>query len=139
MTLNELQKKSKKTIQLYPSGQTEYDDLLAKIDSYEGELIWFSGEVDKVYEGSKPETYQIWVCGERNYGAAGGKACLGQILMLHSLELGPEIQVEDIVQMAGTVMGIQKTTLRIQANGGYHYIEVLAPKISVVNVKVVDN
>ena len=59
--------------------------------------------------------------------------------MLHSLELGPKIQVEDIVQIAGTVMGIQKTTLRIQANGGYHYIEVLAPKISVVNVKVVDN
>ena len=139
LSVDELQTKSKKSIQRYPSGQTEYDDLLANLDSYGGELVWYSGEVDQVHEGETPETYQIWVCGERNYGAAGGKACLGRVLMLHSLELGPEIKVEDIVQMAGTVMGLQKTSLKIQANGGWHYIEVLAPKVSVVNIKVVDN
>ena len=81
----------------------EYVNLRDNIESHKGELLLYVGAVERVYLGSEQGTYQIWLC---TAGLIqGGKLCYDPILLLHSLDRGPEFIQGDKAEIAGILIG----------------------------------
>ena len=108
-----------------------YKQLKDNIDHYEGELVWFDGEVYQNFEGSVPNTYQIYVFvtpleGPERY------EWTEQILLLHSLERGPELPEGKKVRVSGIVTGLHVQPLKIVYTN-----EIVAPIISVIKAALI--
>ena len=85
------------------SNSYDYVNLRDNIERHKGELLWYVGDVERVYSGSVEGTYQIWLC---TAGLIqGGKLCYDPILLLHSLDRGPEFFQGDKVEIAGVLIG----------------------------------
>ena len=99
-----------------------YYDLNVSTDYYKGNLLWFEGKVKEVFEGKKSGTYQITIETKHVTEVAGNKVDKWRdpIFLLYSLERGPELHENDMVQFTGTVLGTYMTKefgLRNPASG----------------------
>ena len=107
--------KGMSVVELKPMSKTpSHQELVSNIDNYKGKLVWLEGKVVQVFEGSEAKTYQIYVNvthdtrGARNPMVTGKKVdrWTDPILLLYTLERGPELHKDDMVQVAGTINGI---------------------------------
>ena len=110
-----------------------YKELKDNIDSYEGKLVSFEGEVFQNFEGSVANTYQIYVFVTPTEGPERYR-WKDQILLYHSLERGPEFSVGSKVRIAGIVIGlhVQPLSERYAAAS-----ERVAPIISVIKAELI--
>ena len=88
-----------------------YYDLNVSTDYYKGNLVWFEGKVKEVFEGGKSGTYQVTIDTKHTTDVAGTKVDKWRdpIFLLYSLEMGPELHENDMVQFTGTVIGTYTT------------------------------
>ena len=88
-----------------------YYDLNVSTDTYKGDLVWFEGKVKEVFEGKEPGTYQITIDTKHVTEVAGNKVDKWRdpIFLLYSLERGPELHENDMIQFTGTVLGTYMT------------------------------
>ena len=120
------------------SNTPAYIDLRDNIDNFNGDLVWFSGQISKVFQGSEPNSFQIYVDVTHITESTDTKVdpWRDPILLLHSLDRGPELHEGSMVQFAGTVHGIFSTKIK-------HYSETSAaqafnmPIISVIKAEPV--
>ena len=93
------------------STEVLYYDLNVSTDYYKGNLLWFEGKVKEVFEGEKSGTYQVTIDTKHVTEVAGNKVDKWRdpILLLYSLERGPELHKDDMVQFTGTVLGTYTT------------------------------
>ena len=93
------------------STEVLYYDLNVSTDYYKGNLVWFEGKVKEVFEGEQSGTYQITIDTKHVTEVAGNKVDKWRdpIFLLYSLERGPELHENDMVQFAGTVLGTYTT------------------------------
>ena len=120
LSMEELQAKSKT-----PS----YKELRDNIDSHQGKLVWFEGKVYQNFEGTEPNTYQVFVYVTPIEGTDEWK-WEEQVLLLHSLDRGPELLVDGRVVIAGLVIGAHDQV--VERNW-----RRFAPIISVVKAELV--
>ena len=120
------------------SNTPNYIDLRDNIANFNGDLVWFSGQISKVFQGSEPNSFQIYVDITHITESAGTKVDTWRdpILLLYSLDRGPELHEGNMVQFAGTVHGIFST--KIQRHPGSSEAQVWdMPIISVIKVEPV--
>lgn len=129
LSIEELKEKSEKPRQ---------PDLINRIDDYKGKLVWFQGEVGTVVEGSKANTYQIYVYVTHITEVVGTKVDRWRdpIVLLYSQERGPELKANDMVQFSGIVLSV------LPGTGLYHpqYVNpnhVDRPMVNAVKVELV--
>ena len=108
-----------------------YKELKDNIDSYEGELVSFDGEVYQNFEGSVANTYQIYVYVTPMEGPERYR-WTDQILLYHSLERGPELSQGKEVRVSGIVIGIHEQKLTKD-----WFAERVAPIISVIKAELI--
>ena len=106
-----------------------YKELKDNIDSYEGELVSFDGEVYQNFEGSVANTYQIYVFVTPTETTERYR-WTDQILLYHSLERGPKFSVGSKVSVSGIVIGIHVKTVERSK-------ERAAPIISVIKAELI--
>ena len=100
------------------SNTPAYIDLRDNIDNFNGDLVWFAGQIGRVYLGSEPNSFQIYVDVTYITESAGTKVdtwrdpLSGSVLLLYSLDRGPELHEGNMVQFAGTVHGIFTPQIR---------------------------
>ena len=100
------------------SNTPAYIDLRDNIDNFNGDLVWFAGQIGRVYPGSEPNSFQIYVDVTYITESAGTKVdtwrdpLSGSVLLLYSLDRGPELHEGNMVQFAGTVHGIFPPQIR---------------------------
>ena len=116
-----------------------YKELKDTTDNYEDTLLSFEGEVYQNFEGSSANTYQTYVFvtpleGPEPYDGTE------QILLLHSLERGPELLEGSKVRISGIVIGLHVQSLRaITAQGRAYTSERATPIISVIKAELITN
>ena len=97
------------TMEQLKSNSTEilYYDLNISTDYYKGKLVWFKGKVKEVFEIQEPGTYQVFIDTKHVTDVAGMKVDKWRdpVLLLYSVERGPELHENDMVQFTGTVLG----------------------------------
>ena len=113
-----------------------YKELKDTIDNYEGELVPFEGEVYQNFEGSSANTYQTYVFvtpleGPEPYDGTE------QILLLHSLERGPELLEGSKVRISGIVIGLHVQQLSGGSANFRKVSERVAPIISVIKAELI--
>ena len=112
-----------------------YGSIRSNIETYTNKLVSFQGVVEKVFEGSKQGTYQIWMC---NASTTTSDPCKEPVLLLYSTDRGPALEKDDTVHAAGILVGSQKKTVNLGAgtsSGGS--TRVVAPMVSVIKAKIV--
>ena len=120
------------------SNTPAYIELRDNIDNFNGDLVWFSGQISKVFQGSEPNSFQIYVDVTHITESTDAKVDRWRdpILLLHSLDRGPELHQGNMVQFAGTVHGIFST--KIQKHPGSAEAQVWdMPVISVIKAEPV--
>ena len=116
-----------------------YRDVTIDIENYKGKLIWYEGKVDRLFKGSKPNTFQVWVHVTHVSEVAGTKVDKWRdpILLLYSLERGPELKADDSLQFVGTVLGLYVTSEQRLPGSGMtnkrYYPQVNAIKVDLVD------
>ena len=129
LTMEELKARSK---------TPEYEQLRDNIDSHEGDLVWFEGVVDQVWEGSDPNTFQIYINVTRvtELGSREVDKWRDPVMLLYSSERGPELQEGNMVQFSGTVEGLY-TTKEQYSPGSSLFKTISRPMISVIKAEMV--
>ena len=118
------------------SNTPAYVDLRDNIDNFNGDLVWFMGQIREVFQGSEPNSFQIYADVTHITESAGTKVDTWRdpVLLLHSLDRGPELHEGNMVQFAGTVHGIFST--KIQRHPGSSAPQVWdMPIISVIKAE----
>ena len=124
------------------SNTPAYIDLRDNIDNFNGDLVWFSGQISKVFQGSEPNSFQIYVDVTHITESTDTKVdtwrdpLSGSVLLLYSLDRGPELHEGNIVQFAGTVHGIFTPQIRRFADQSAAQVFNL-PVISVIKAEPV--
>ena len=119
-----------------------YIDLRDNITNFNGDLVWFSGQISKVFQGSEPNSFQIYVDVTHITESTDTKVdtwrdpLSGSVLLLYSLDRGPELHEGNIVQFAGTVHGIFTPQIRRFADQSAAQVFNL-PVISVIKAEPV--
>ena len=120
------------------STEVLYYDLNVSTDYYKGNLVWFEGKVKEVFEGEQSGTYQITIDTKHVTEVAGNKVDKWRdpIFLLYSLERGPELHENDMIQFTGTVLG--SYTNKEPHLSLYQYSrEVTKPMVNAVKVEPV--
>ena len=115
-----------------------YYDLNVSTDYYKGNLVWFEGKVKEVFEGENSGTYQVTIDTKHVTEVAGNKVDKWRdpIFLLYSLERGPELHENDMIQFTGTVLG--SYTNKEPHLSLYQYSrEVTKPMVNAVKVEPV--
>ena len=116
-----------------------YKELKDTIDNYEDTLLSFEGEVYQNFEGSSANTYQTYVFVTPIEGPEPYETT-EQILLLHSLERGPELLEGSKVRISGIVIGLHVQPLRATTARGRAYTsERVSPIISVIKAELITN
>ena len=110
------------------------DCLTGHADGLTGQLIWFEGKVDKKYEGTQPGTYQIWICTAET--GRSGVDCNDTVLLIYSLDRGPEVNAKDKVRMAGILTGSHGYNVSFGGGGGTTLRA--SPVVSVIRLELAD-
>ena len=99
-----------------------------------GELVWFEGRIDKIYDGSEPNVFQAWICtGDKVGTTQVGDKCTDPIFALYSNERGPELLESKFVQIAGVVVGNHKRPI---STGEHNWsFRAYTPLISVIRAQ----
>ena len=89
------------------STEVLYYDLNVSTDYYKGNLVWFEGNVKEIFEGEQSGTYQVTIDTKHVTEVAGNKVDKWRdpIFLLYSLEMGPELHENDMVQFTGIILG----------------------------------
>ena len=102
---------------------------------HEGELVWFEGLIDTVFESTEPDTYQLWLCGVPEPGQErAGITCVEPVFLLYSLDRGPKLEKGSGVQIAGIVVGSYKRA--VSTGGGGNVFRILTPMVSVIKAEL---
>lgn len=115
--------------------EASYESIRKSIETYNNKLVSFQGIVERVFEGSKQSTYQIWMC---NASTTTSDPCTEPVLILYSADRGPTPEKDDTIHAVGILVGSQKKTVNLGAgtsSGGS--ARVIAPMVSVIKVKIV--
>ena len=116
-----------------------YKEMKDTIDNYQGELVPFEREVYQNFEGSSANTYQTYVFVTPIEGPEPYETT-EQILLLHSLERGPELLEGSKVRVSGIVIGLHVQSLRaITARSRAYTSERATPIISVIKAELITN
>ena len=124
LSLEELKEKSSKI---------SYKELNGNIDGHKDKLVWFTGKIDRAFEGSTAGTYQIWALVTPPSEIVGWS---DRMMILHSLDRGPKLPDEAKVEFVGIVVGSYKGRFSQNYNEG-GTTPVTVPLISVVKAAVV--
>ena len=124
------------------STEVLYYDLNVSTDYYKGNLVWFEGKVKEVFEGKKSGTYQVTIDTKHVTEVAGNKVDKWRdpIFLLYSLERGPELHENDMVQFTGTVLGTYTTkefNLKHPASSSVPPVTRYKPMVNAVKVEPV--
>ena len=116
--------------------EDSYESIRKSIETYNNKLVSFQGVVERVHDGSKQSTYQIWMC---NASTTAADPCTEPVLLLYSTDRGPKPEKDDTVHAVGILVGSQKKTVNLGAgtsSGGS--TRVVAPMVSVIKVKIIE-
>ena len=120
------------------STEVLYYDLNVSTDYYKGNLVWFEGNVKEIFEGEQSGTYQVTIDTKHVTEVAGNKVDKWRdpIFLLYSLERGPELHENDMIQFTGTVLG-SYTTKEQHFDFSHILREVTKPMLNAVKVEPV--
>lgn len=135
LSIDELKAKSNGLTWRDMAGRTDLPEAetTKRIESYKGELVWFQGKVERIFEGTLEGTLQIWICTKEVKRA--GVDCADPVLLLYSNDRGPSVEVRDTVSMAGILVDSFKFTL--SRGGGQGTERIVSPMISVIKSELV--
>lgn len=104
------------------------------LNSQLGELVWFEGRIDKIYDGSEPNVFQAWICTGDKVGTTQiGDKCKDPIFALYSNDRGPELLEGKFAQIAGIVIGNHKRPI---STGEHNWsFRSYTPLISVIQAQ----
>jgi len=116
-----------------------YRDITLDIENYIGNLIWYDGKIDRVFEGSEPNTFQVWLNVTHVTEVAGTKVDKWRdpILLLYNLDRGPKLKADDMVQFVGTVIKLYVTSEQRLPGSGLTNKRYY-PQVNVIKVDLVD-
>ena len=140
LSIDELKAKSNGLSWRDMAGKTDLEEGLMseaettkRIESHKGELVWFKGKVERIFEGTLEGTLQIWICTKEVKRA--GVDCDDPILLLYSNDRGPSVEINDTVSMAGILVDSFKFTL--SRGGGQGTKRIVSPMVSVIKAELV--
>ena len=121
--------------------------IIENIEMHNGTLIHSEGFVEAIYPSEDKSRLTVWICpkseltdasvyGRKDAPSADEESveefnCRESLFLLYDLNRGPNLSEGDVMEFAGTIVGGQKKTSRLDMAGsgsskGYH------PKVSVI-------